>query len=144
METKNYKCTQDYLNNEDVICFKKGELYQFYKDNDGWYQTIKNHQGYAHEIEQEEIDEYFILSELKYLGPNSDKYDFINPDHYKKYSVEVIDMMIAIYGKEKTAAYCELNAFKYRMRMGEKPEQSIERDLEKEKWYINKANELRK
>ena len=49
-----------------------------------------------------------------------------------------------IYGKEKTAAYCELNAFKYRMRMGEKPEQPIDRDLEKEKWYINKANELRK
>ena len=142
METKNYKCTQDYLNNEDVICFKKGELYQFYKDNDGWYQTIKNHQGYAHEIEQEEIDEYFfeVLGNSEQLG----NYDFINPDHYKKYSVEVIDMMIAIYGKEKTAAYCELNAFKYRMRMGEKPEQSIERDLEKEKWYINKANELKK
>ena len=35
METKNYKCTQDYLNDEDVICFKKGELYQFNKDNDG-------------------------------------------------------------------------------------------------------------
>ncbi len=30
------------------------------------------------------------------------------------------------------------------MRMGEKPEQPINRDLEKEKWYINKANELRK
>ena len=142
METKNYKCTQDYLNDEDVICFKKGELYQFYKDNDGWYQTKKNHQGYAHEIEQEEIDEYFfeVLGNSEQLG----NYDFINPDHYKKYSVEVIDMMIAIYGKEKTAAYCELNAFKYRMRMGEKPEQPINRDLEKEKWYINKANELRK
>lgn len=41
METKNYKCTQDYLNDEDIICFKKSELYQFYKDNDGWYQTKK-------------------------------------------------------------------------------------------------------
>ena len=142
METKNYKCTQDYLNDEDVICFKKGELYQFYKDNDGWYQTNKNHKGYSHLIEQKEIDEYFfeVLGKSEQLG----NYDFINPDHYKKYSVEVIDMMIAIYGKEKTAAYCELNAFKYRMRMGEKPEQPIDRDLEKEKWYINKANELRK
>ena len=142
METKNYKCTQDYLNDEDVICFKKGELYQFYKENDGWYKTNKNHQGYAHKIEQEEIDEYFF--EVSGNSKQLDNYDFINPDHYKKYSVEVIDMMIAIYGKEKTAAYCELNAFKYRMRMGEKPEQPIERDLEKEKWYINKANELRK
>ena len=142
METKNYKCTQDYLNDEDIICFKKGELYQFSKTDYDWYRTKKNHQGYAHEIEQEEIDEYFfeVLGNSEQLG----NYDFINPDHYKKYSVEVIDMMIAIYGKEKTAAYCELNAFKYRMRMGEKPEQSIERDLEKEKWYINKANELRK
>lgn len=142
MKTKNYKCTQDYLNDEYVICFKKGELYQFYKENDRWYKTNKNHQGYSHVIEQEEIDEYFseVLGNSKQL----DNYDFINPDHYKKYSVEVIDMMIAIYGKEKTAAYCELNAFKYRMRMGEKPEQPIDRDLEKEKWYINKANELRK
>ena len=142
METKNYKCTQDYLNNEDIICFKKGELYQFSKTDYDWYRTKKNHQGHAHEIEQEEIDEYFfeLLGNSEQLG----NYDFINLDHYKKYSVEVIDMMIAIYGKEKTAAYCELNAFKYRMRMGEKPEQPIERDLEKEKWYINKANELRK
>ena len=142
METKNYKCTQDYLNDEDIICFKKGELYQFSKTDYDWYRTIKNHQGYAHEIEQEEIDEYFfeVLGNSEQLG----NYDFINPDHYKKYSVEVIDMMIAIYGKEKTATYCELNAFKYRMRMGQKPEQPIERDLEKEKWYINKANELKK
>ena len=57
METKNYKCTQDYLNDEDVICFKKGELYQFSKTDYDWYRTKKNHQGYAHEIEQEEIDE---------------------------------------------------------------------------------------
>lgn len=45
---------------------------------------------------------------------------------------------------KKYSRNCELNAFKYRMRMGEKPEQPIDRDLEKEKWYINKANELRK
>lgn len=142
MKTKIYKCTQDYLNNEDIICFKKGELYHFSKTNNDWYRTEKNHQGYAHEIEQEELYEYFseVLGNSEQLA----EYDFINPDHYKKYSVEVIDMMIAIYGKEKTAAYCELNAFKYRMRMGEKPEQPIDRDLEKEKWYINKAIELRK
>lgn len=69
-------------------------------------------------------------------------YDFINPDHYKNYSKEVIDMMISIYGKTKVAIYCELNAFKYRMRAGTKPEQPIERDFEKEKWYLNKAKEL--
>ena len=52
-------------------------------------------------------------------------YDFINPSHYKKFSIEVIDMMERIWGKGATAIHCEMCAFKYRMRMGEKPEQPI-------------------
>lgn len=71
------------------------------------------------------------------------EYDFINPDHYKQGSKEVIEMMELIWGKEKLIAYCEMNAFKYRMRLGLKPEQSIERDLEKANWYEQKAKELR-
>ncbi len=72
----------------------------------------------------------------------SDSYDHINPDHYKKYSKEVIDMMVSIYGKEATAMYCEMNAFKYRMRAGTKPGQPVERDFEKESWYLNKSKQL--
>lgn len=45
-------------------------------------------------------------------------------------------------GKAATATFCEMNAFKYRMRMGAKPENSIEQDLKKEFWYLNKAKEL--
>jgi hypothetical protein len=37
-----------------------------------------------------------------------------------------------------------MTAFKYRMRLGLKPDQPIGRDLEKAMWYENKANELRK
>jgi hypothetical protein len=37
-----------------------------------------------------------------------------------------------------------MNAFKYRMRLGDKPEQPIERDLEKAKWYENMAKKYRK
>lgn len=70
-------------------------------------------------------------------------YDFINPDHYKKGSMEVIEMMEEIWGVEKLIAHCEMCAFKYRMRLGEKPDQPIERDLEKANWYENKARELR-
>lgn len=70
--------------------------------------------------------------------------DHINPEHYKKFSYEVIEMMEAIWGKESTAIHCEMCAFKYRLRMGEKPDQPIERDLGKVKWYLNKATELRK
>lgn len=37
-----------------------------------------------------------------------------HPKHYNSYPIEVIDMMVAIFGKEKTINFCLLNAFKYR------------------------------
>lgn len=73
-----------------------------------------------------------------------ENYDNINPQHYKNYSIEVISMMEAIWGRDYLIKYCEMNAFKYRMRAGTKPTSNIEEDLAKEKWYLNKANELRK
>ncbi len=46
----------------------------------------------------------------------ADKYEHVNhPKHYNNYSVEVIDMMEAIYGVEATIIFCEMTAFKYRM-----------------------------
>lgn len=71
-------------------------------------------------------------------------YDCINPDHYKTYSYEVISMMASIYGPALTAVYCEMSAFKYRMRAGNKPGNSAEQDFAKEEWYLKKAKELRK
>jgi hypothetical protein len=70
-------------------------------------------------------------------------YDFVNPDHYKNSSREVIDMMLDIWGKDDLIKYCEMCSFKYRMRLGLKPGQSIEQDLDKAKWYESKAKELR-
>jgi hypothetical protein len=66
-----------------------------------------------------------------------------HPSHYNHYSSETIAMMVAVWGKEKVADWCEITAFKYRMRMGTKPNNSIEQDLKKEQWYLNKAKELR-
>ena len=66
-----------------------------------------------------------------------------HPSHYNTYPMETISMMVSIWGKEKVADFCEINAFKYRMRMGTKPFNSIEQDLKKEQWYLNKAKELR-
>lgn len=63
-----------------------------------------------------------------------------HPKHYNQYPVEVIDMMINIWGKEATRTFCLLNAFKYRMRVGHKDD--IQDDLAKEKWYLDKAEEL--
>ena len=69
------------------------------------------------------------------------KEDMVNrPRHYTQYPIEVIDMMVAIWGREKTIDYCTMNAFKYRMRLGHKDHFS--QDLAKEQWYLNKAREL--
>jgi hypothetical protein len=69
--------------------------------------------------------------------------DNVRPDHYKKAGMEVWEMMLAIWGKEKFIAFCEMNAFKYRMRIGDKPGQDVKDEIEKAKWYENKAKELR-
>lgn len=71
------------------------------------------------------------------------EYDNINPQHYKKYSKETYQMMIDIWGKDAYIAHCEMSAFAYRMRAGDKPNQSAEQDLAKAKWYEDKAKELR-
>ena len=66
-----------------------------------------------------------------------------HPSHYNQYPVEVIDMMARIWGNEATAQWCEMTAFKYRMRMGHKSGNEIGRDFDKEQWYLKKAEEMR-
>lgn len=80
------------------------------------------------------------------LGNYNEKlpYEHVDrPQHYNNYNIEVIDMMVQIWGKEATSVFCEMNAFKYRMRMGTKPENAIEQDLKKEGWYLNKAKTIK-
>ena len=68
--------------------------------------------------------------------------DNINPSHYKQYPVEVINMMVSIFGAQKVIDFCILTAFTYRMRLGHKDD--MKQELEKEKWYMDKAEELKK
>lgn len=71
-------------------------------------------------------------------------YEMVNhPTHYNQYDIEVIDMIIKIWGPEAAALWCDITAFKYRMRMGTKPDNSIEQDIKKEQWYLNKSKEIR-
>ena len=73
------------------------------------------------------------------------EYEMVNhPSHYNQYDIEVIDMIIRIWGPEAAALWCDITAFKYRMRMGTKPDNSIEQDIKKEQWYLNKSKEIRK
>lgn len=68
--------------------------------------------------------------------------DQINPSHYQNGSVEVWEMMVRIWGEEAFKNYCELNAFKYRMRAGTKEGNPVEQDIEKAKWYEEKLAKL--
>lgn len=70
-------------------------------------------------------------------------YDFVNPSHYKKFEKETYQMMIDIWGKDAYIKHCEMCAFKYKLRAGEKPDQPVDRDLEKANWYLEMANKLR-
>ena len=71
------------------------------------------------------------------------EYDNINPSHYKRGSKEVWEMMVAAFGKEKYLAFCELNAFKYRMRAGSKPTSSVIDDIMKAQWYESQIDKLK-
>lgn len=71
------------------------------------------------------------------------KQDNVNhPSHYTNYPIEVIDMMISVFGKEDVSKYCLINAYKYRMRLGLKNPDHFQEDFEKEQWYLNKYKEL--
>ena len=72
------------------------------------------------------------------------EYEMVNhPSHYNQYDIEVIDMIIKLWWPEAAALWCDITAFKYRMRMGTKTDNSIEQDIKKEQWYLNKAREIR-
>jgi hypothetical protein len=69
------------------------------------------------------------------------KPDVVNqPPHYTTGKTEVFDMMVRLFGKEKVEIYCEINAFKYRMRAGYKDDTL--QDIGKALWYEKKMKEL--
>lgn len=65
-----------------------------------------------------------------------------HPSHYQGNKLECIEVMVDIFGKEKVAAFCELNAFKYQWRSHSKGTDI--QDKEKAMWYLNKYIELTK
>ena len=64
-----------------------------------------------------------------------------NPSHYAaECSLECIDVMEVVLGDEGLFYFCVGNAFKYLWRYKNKGE--LEEDLQKAKWYLNKACDL--
>lgn len=78
-----------------------------------------------------------LLNNINYESVDS-------PKHYNLYDTEVVKMMELIFGPEKTANWAQLNAFKYRMRMGLKPTAPMEEDFKKEQKCLKIYNELKK
>lgn len=80
---------------------------------------------------------------LEYVGNVSS--ELVNhPAHYNAPGrKECIEEMIDIWGREQTAIWCEMTAYKYDYRAGTKEGEPDERDMSKRRWYLNKAKELR-
>ena len=126
------KAKRSVLDTSGNYSIMKGREYEVAEVNDDGTFSI---------INQMNTRADFWINEISYHFET--EYDYINPSHYQKGGQEVIEMMEDIWGPEKLIAHCEMCAFKYRMRVGEKPNQPVERDLEKARWYENKAQELK-
>lgn len=85
------------------------------------------------------------VKSIKKLGEvfnslKTDKEQVNHPAHYNQYPIEAINILIGIFGLEKTIDFCIMTAMKYRLRLGLKDD--FNQDLAKEKWYLDKAKEL--
>lgn len=74
-----------------------------------------------------------------------EKYEMVNePSHYGKYGKQTVDIMDDIWKPFLTAMWCKMTAFKYRMRMGEKPENPIQQEIDKENKYLKMYENYKK
>lgn len=73
MKNKEYAfiCTDDYINFDGNLCFKKNSIYLFTSENDV-YLTKKNHGGYSHELDLEDIKNHFKPIQNKIETPKTD------------------------------------------------------------------------
>ena len=63
-----------------------------------------------------------------------------NATHYKGRRIDLIRMIEHIWGTEALMIFCEINEFKYRMRMGKK--NPIDQEMVKAEWYAKMAKFL--
>lgn len=84
-------------------------------------------------------DAAYAAAHMERLWANSnqsDQSDPINPQHYKQYAVEVIDLIQQALTPEEFKGYLKGNMLKYRFRAGYKKDR--EEDLKKSNWYQDK------
>lgn len=73
---------------------------------------------------------------------NSENYDNKgNASHYAKTRLNTMFVFEQIFGTLALMTFCEINALKYRMRMGHK-DQPLDQELKKALWYEESAKRL--
>lgn len=116
------------------VAYTEGELY--ISENNSCITDNQNNK--SHYWNDKELAIYF----KKVNSLSKKQKEMVNhPSHYKNNKYEAIDVMLDIFGKDKTAAFCELNAFKYLWRANNKGTDI--QDKKKAIWYLNKYIELK-
>ena len=131
-----FKCIKSVCinNNPNEVAYDKDKIY--ISEEDGC--ITDNDKNINHKWHDDWILEFFI----RITDTSEPQKEMINhPSHYKNNTYECIDIMLDIFGKDKTAAFCELNAFKYLWRANNKGTNI--QDKKKAIWYLNKYIELK-
>lgn len=131
-----FKCIKSVCinDNPNEVAYDKDKIY--ISEEDGC--ITDNDKNINHKWHDDWILEFFI----RITDTSEPKKEMVNhPSHYKNGKYEAIDIMLDIFGKDKTAAFCELNAFKYLWRANNKGTDI--QDKKKAIWYLNKYIELK-
>ena len=131
-----FKCIKSVCinNNPNEVAYDKDKIY--ISEEDGC--ITDNDKNINHKWHDDWILEFFI----RITDTSESQKEMVNhPSHYKNNKYEAIDIMLDVFGKDKTAAFCELNAFKYLWRANNKGTDI--QDKKKAIWYLNKYIELK-
>lgn len=87
-----------------------------------------------------------IIKKMEQPVGDNKLYEYVDhPSHYNKPGrKECIEEMIDIWGLAKTALWCEMTAYRYDYRKGDKPDNPLEQDEKKAAWYRARSEELRR
>ena len=95
------------------------------------------------DFECDGIDCYYcpFLGNPDHIEVTKKSEDPINPDHYKAGKLQTIEQMMIVFGPNKVASFCEVNAFKYHARAGLKGDAVM--DHKKADWYMRLYDRLK-
>lgn len=131
-----FKCMSNVYMDTNInrIAYTKDKIYISEED-----ECLTDDNG---EIHHRISNDYALNFFIKVADTSESQKEMVNhPSHYKNNKYEAIDIMLDIFGKDKTAAFCELNAFKYLWRADNKGTDI--QDKKKAIWYLNKYIELK-